>query len=133
MNEPAITVRLDGNRRNYLPHEQLCGEFRLEGVEQEEIRSLELSVLWYSEGKGDEDLGVHYFEAVEAADAEAQQLLQPHRFSTHLPESPLSYEGRIVKIRWCVRVRLFLPRGKTVVCEEPFRLGNVPPPQADAT
>jgi hypothetical protein len=38
----------------------------------------------------------------------------------------LSYEGQIVKIRWCVRVRAFLPPGKDVVGQKVFQLGDVP-------
>ena len=32
-----------------------------------------------------------------------------------------------VKIRWCVRVRVFLRRGKEAFFEQSFVLGNVPP------
>ena len=32
----------------------------------------------------------------------------------------------IVKIKWCVRVRVFLERGKEVSADLPFRLGRVP-------
>jgi hypothetical protein len=51
------------------------------------------------------------------------------QFSTRLPNSPLSYDGRIVKIRWCVRVRVFLPRGVELVEDELFQLGCVPRPE----
>ena len=40
--------------------------------------------------------------------------------------SPLSYDGAIVRIRWCVRLRLFIRRGKDFVLEHPFTLGAVP-------
>jgi hypothetical protein len=46
-------------------------------------------------------------------------------FATRLPHSPLSYDGPLVKIRWCVRVRVFLESGKDVVGEKIFRLGRV--------
>ncbi|NIP85768.1 MAG: hypothetical protein GTO03_09485 [Planctomycetales bacterium] len=38
----------------------------------------------------------------------------------------MSYDGLIVKIHWCVRLRLFLPRGRELVAEQPFQLGAVP-------
>jgi hypothetical protein len=41
----------------------------------------------------------------------------------------LSYDGRIVKIHWCVRVRVFQGWGRELVLEEPFTLGTVPPPR----
>jgi hypothetical protein len=50
----------------------------------------------------------------------------PRRFSTVLPASPLSYDGEIVKICWCVRLRIFLPQGQESLAEVPFRLGSVP-------
>jgi hypothetical protein len=48
-------------------------------------------------------------------------------FSTPLPQSPLSYEGRIVKVRWCVRVRLFFDGSRDFVSEHVFVLGRIPP------
>ena len=44
-----------------------------------------------------------------------------------LPLAPLSYDGSIVQIRWCVRVRLYLPEGKQISFDQPFRVGQVPP------
>ena len=52
---------------------------------------------------------------------------QPESFSTMLPNSPLSYEGHIIKFRWCVRVRAFPVRGREVVGQRVFQLGSVPP------
>jgi hypothetical protein len=52
----------------------------------------------------------------------------PARFETVLPNCPLSYDGLIVKVRWCVRVRAFLHRGgKEVFGQKVFRLGDIPP------
>jgi hypothetical protein len=83
---------------------------------------VEVSVNWYSEGKGDEDLGVHYFERYTPSDAIDGDLRQLHRFQTELPNSPLTYNGSIVKIRWRVRVRLNYGRGKEVVADRSFQL-----------
>ena len=75
----------------------------------------------------DEDLVVHEFWRRDADSGDWSNPRRPQRFRTSLPRSPLSYDGQIVKIRWCVRVRAFLPRGKEVVGENVFRLGDVPP------
>jgi len=85
-----------------------------------------MSVLWHTEGKGDEDMSVHCFERIEPSDEELVDFRQPRRFSSMLPASPLSYEGAIIKIRWCVRVRVFLARGRELARDVPFRLGRVP-------
>ena len=48
-------------------------------------------------------------------------------FAIVLPTSPLSYEGVIVKVRWCVRVRIFFEGGKDFVSEHVFEVGQIPP------
>jgi len=48
------------------------------------------------------------------------------RFRTRLPNSPLSYRGAILNVCWCVRVRVFLRRGKELSADHPFQLGSVP-------
>jgi hypothetical protein len=130
VNDPAITIRLDGNGRIYRPGETLSGEYRLESIPREQIQAIEVSVLWYSEGKGDEDLEVHEFWRRDTAEGELGDPQRPDRFSTTLPQSPLSYEGQIIQIHWCVRVRAFLQRGRQVLGEKGFRLGEVLPRKA---
>ena len=127
MNEPEIIIRLDENGRTYLPGATLSGEYRIEALEDQTLQAVEVSVLWYSEGKGDEDLAVHEFWRKDAGSAALGSPRRPDRFSTTLPQSPLSYDGQIVKIRWCVRVRAIFKCGRDLVAQKTFRLGNVPP------
>lgn len=125
MSSSFVTIQVDPGHRSYAPGETLSGRFRWDVLAPDRARSVELSVLWYTEGKGDEDFGVHYF----AAHAVAASPGMPsgwRPFSTELPRSPLSYDGPLVKIRWCVRVRVFLDGGKDIVGEKLFRLGNMP-------
>jgi len=126
MTEPRVTIRFDGNGRAYRPGETLSGEYRLESVRPEDVRAVEVSVLWHTDGKGDEDLAVHDFRRLSAEDGDWIDARSPGRFRTVLPNSPLSYRGVIVKLRWCVRVRVFLARDREVVGELPFQLGDVP-------
>jgi hypothetical protein len=130
MTWPAIKITFDGDVRGYRPGETLAGEYRLEAIQPSEVRAIELSVLWYTEGKGDEDLAVHFFERREPAGGDYVDLAHPCRFATRLPNCPLTYSGMIVKIRWCVRVRVFFARGKEMNAEEPFQLGPAPPVEA---
>lgn len=127
MSDPAILIRVDGNGRVHRPGETLSGEYRLLSVSPEELKAVEVSILWYTEGKGDEDLAVHEFWRLDADNGDCIDPSRPERFHTTLPPSPLSYEGQIVKIRWCVRVRAFLARGKDLLGQQHFRLGSVPP------
>ena len=126
MNDPAVTIRFDGNGQAYRPGEALAGEYLLESVTPGTVTAIEASVLWYSEGKGDEDLAVHEFWRRSGEDGELLAPGRPRRFSTTLPESPLSYDGVIMKLRWCVRIRAFLQSGKEVVGQKAFKLGGVP-------
>ena len=124
--EPTIIIRLDGNGRVYRPGETLAGDYWIESLAAGQLKAVEVSVLWHTEGKGDEDMAVLEFWRRDADDGREIDPGRPERFSTTLPNSPLSYEGQIVKIRWCVRVRAFLPRGKDVVGQKVFQLGDVP-------
>lgn len=124
MSEPQIELVLAGEEQHYLPGETLSGHYRLLGVSLRDVKAVELSVLWYTEGTGDEDLAVHFFDRFEPA-LRAAEIGQPQYFGTQLPASPLSYAGQIVKIFWCVRLRMFLTMGKDVSVEQTFRLGNI--------
>jgi hypothetical protein len=130
MSEPAVILRFDGNGRTYQPSEVLAGEYRLADAAGEQVKAIEVSVLWYSEGKGEPDMAVHEFWRLDPDSVQGNDLARPQRFSTTLPQSPLSYDGLIVKIRWCVRVRAFLQRGRELVGQKVFRLGNIAAPKA---
>jgi hypothetical protein len=123
--EPLLSLQIAQPRRIFQPGDELECECQVDAVEAHEIQAVETSVLWYTEGKGDEDLGVHYFDRRVPSDCEDRDLRPMHRFKTILPNSPLSYSGKIVKVRWCARVRLFLKKGKELYFEQPFTLGNV--------
>ena len=122
---PVIRILLDSPTAQYQPGDRLAGRFLVEGTQMRTIRSAELSVLWYTAGKGEEDFAVHLFERHVDDVARPLDLRVPRKFATKLPASPLSYDGEIVKVCWCVRVRLFMPQIHESVAEIPFRLGNV--------
>lgn len=128
MKEPLVSIALKAYTRIFAPGDELIADFQIDAVEPEEVEAVEASVLWYTEGKGDEDLGVHYFKRFDGV-RDPVPLHELRSIATTLPESPLSYDGRIVKIRWCVRVRAFLSRGRYVVADQWFQLGNVPSPR----
>jgi hypothetical protein len=123
--EPTVLIRFDGDGRTYYPGETLAGEFFFRDLPDIPGKTLEVSVVWFTEGKGDEDMAVHEFWRTDLEE-HPLDLSRPQCFSTALPASPLSYEGRIVKIRWCVRVRAFFHGGKDIFGQKLFRLGGVP-------
>jgi hypothetical protein len=128
--ETHVTFEFDEHTGLYWPGEMISGQYFVETPVPLEVRALELSVLWHTMGKGDEDLAVHYFQRETVDDQGLIDLVKPRRFATELPNSPLSYDGLIVKICWCVRVRVFMRRGRDVVAEQPFQFGFLPRPEA---
>jgi hypothetical protein len=125
MNEPRVRIRFDERGRIYQPGETLAGDYRLEAIAADEVKAIEVSILWCTEGKGDEDMEVHDFERVSFETEPHPQPRRFGRFSTVLPNSPMTYYGTVLKIRWYVRVRAFLARGRELVGQLEFCLGSV--------
>ena len=123
---PRIELRFGHPSRGYDPGEWVTVEYCIEGLNGERPRALERSALWYTEGKGEEDLGVHSFERFATAET-IDRVVPEGTFAIQLPTSPLSYEGVIVKIRWCIRLRVFFESGRDHVSEHVFNVGRVPP------
>jgi hypothetical protein len=129
MSAAAKLLKLDRPSGAYQPGERMNGYFMAEGSQGQMIRAAELSVLWYTTGQGEEDFAVHHFERLVDEPGRSLDLRTPRRFTVALPPSPLSYEGRIVKVCWCVRLRMFPQQGPETVEEMAFRLGDVPAAQ----
>lgn len=127
MSEPLLSLCINGTKRSFSAGDEIVCEYQIDAVDPVEIQAVEASVVWYTEGKGEEDLGVHFFERRLPGDADDGDLRPMRRVRTRLPNSPLSYHGAILSICWCVRLRLFLRRGREFVLEQPFTLGSVPP------
>jgi hypothetical protein len=130
--EPSIIIRLEENGKIHRPGDTLSGEYAFEDFSAEQIKALEVSVLWYTEGKGEVDMTVHKFWRTDVENGDFIDMYRPTGFEAFLPKSPLSYNGQIVKIRWCVRVRAFLQRGKEIVGQKDFRLGDIPPVKSNS-
>ena len=129
MSEPVVLFQFDEHEGLYWPGDTIAGEYRVQSCHPQEIKAIECSVLWHTLGKGEEDLAVHFFQRETCEGGDSADVGTPRRFQTLLPNSPLSYDGLIVKICWCIRVRVFLRSGREVVAEQPFQLGATPRPQ----
>jgi len=126
--EPRVITEFDRPSRRYDPEETVRLRYQITGTGDAAVRAIERSALWYSEGKGEEDLGVCSFERL--TDPESLPPLQRRgEFAFRLPASPMTYEGTIVKIRWCVRIRLFFSGRRDFVSEHVFDVGELPPAQ----
>lgn len=123
--EPALGLRLLTLQHALEPGERLEFEYSIQRVSAELIDRLEVSVGWYTEGKGSEDRGVVFFRSLSRGELSQTPLAQPRGVEIELPSNPLSYEGQLFKIRWCVRLRLFLSHGREITAEHPFYLGHL--------
>jgi len=118
-------IRLLGLQPTYMSQDVLEFEYRIANIQQNTISAVEVSVVWLTEGKGTEDLGVHFFQRLTGNSLAASDWSIPQKVQVPLPDSPLSYEGRLLKISWCVRVRFYLNDGTELVAQQPFYLGTV--------
>lgn len=124
MNRPRIFIRLEQRDAQFMPGEVLVGQYHVELPVNQSARAVESSVLWTTTGKGEEDFGVHFFERRPKSTLNTQLLRQPHRISTVLPRSPLSYDGAIIQVRWSVRLRVFFD-GQQFTEDLGFTLGKI--------
>ncbi len=84
--EPTVVIRFEGDQRNCRPGEALAGEYWIESLAAEQTKVVEVSVLWHTEGKGDEDMAVHEFWRRNADADHPLDPRQPERFSTNVAE-----------------------------------------------
>jgi hypothetical protein len=123
--QPLVSIAIEGAARAFQPGDRLVAQFQIE-TPDDEPHSVEASVMWLTEGKGDEDFGVHFFQRF-TRESTTAPLGELRQIAVSLPGSPLSYDGAIVKIRWCVRIRAFFSGGPEVMGEQWFQLGSTMP------
>jgi hypothetical protein len=123
-----VIVELDRKDATYLPGELLTFHCRVMDREIEP-GALEVTVGWYTEGKGDEDRAVIFRNVLQMPKGGLQAVLDGPPCKVQLPNSPLSYHGVLFRIHWCVRVRIKMADGSMRLGEAPFQLGNVAPTQ----
>src|SRR6476620_11325570 len=108
----AIRVTFDAAGAHYQAGERLTGRYVLEGAPSRPARAVEVSVLWYTAGKGEEDMAVHHFERHVDEPTKPLDLRIPRRFATVLPPSPLTYDGISVNACCCEKVRVYMQQGQ---------------------
>ncbi|MEM6689077.1 MAG: hypothetical protein AAF664_06595 [Planctomycetota bacterium] len=119
-----MTLKLCREDGVYLPSERVGVRWRLARTECENIQAVELSVLWRTEGKGDEDVGVCGFWRYCNENGLPWDVDQFIDVETKLPSTPLSYHGHLLTITWLARLRLFQVGGNQVKTEVPFLLSG---------
>lgn len=120
LDKPDVRVEVAGER--FHPGDEVAGAFVLAGGPPADCESVEFSVLWFTSGKGTEDLGVIHYQRWATADGTLGGLPNPGSFAVRLPNTPWSYDGTLVKIHWAARLRVRYGRAGEVVANAPFVL-----------
>jgi hypothetical protein len=105
----VIELHLEGGRCDYAPGEALTGSVQWLGDSAPE--ALELRLLWYTEGRGDRDVGVVHRLRIEAPAAVGSR-----DFRFDLPSGPWSCSGRLVSVCWALEA-VARPGGETARSE----------------
>jgi len=88
-------MRLDveGGRTAFRPGETLSGTLQWEF--EDEPRSVEVRLFWYTRGKGTQDVAIVDRVSFEAPASSGRF---PFRFT--LPDQPCSFSGRLISLAW---------------------------------
>jgi hypothetical protein len=90
-----LEIRVDGGRDAFAPGEPIRGT--LGWTLEEAPRELTLKLIWYTEGRGDRDVGVARTLSIDAPAA-----IGNRSFDLAGPGGPYSCSGRLVSIRWAL-------------------------------
>lgn len=93
-----LELRVDGGDA-FAPGETLRGT--LQWMEEEAPEAVELNLLWYTEGRGDRDVGVARSLRIESPAA-----IGSSGFEFEAPSGPYSCSGRLVSVRWALEAVL---------------------------
>jgi hypothetical protein len=91
----VLEIHVDAGDGALAPGDTLRGTLQWVGDRAPE--AVELRLLWYTEGRGDQDVGVARTLRIEAPAAVGSS---PFEFET--PSGPYSCSGRLISIRWAL-------------------------------
>ena len=120
MSPEQLEILIESDHGLVKPGDMVRGGFRLLTDDPVPVERVELSVLWYTDGKGDMDQGVIHHETLAKGETLSAQRAFP--FKVQLPNEPWSYNGNLIKLHWVVRVRVYPAKGKPWAGEEEFRV-----------
>ncbi len=66
---------------------------------QKQPESAHVYLMWYTIGKGDEDIGI-----VDEREFNVESGRQEHPFSFQLPDRPYSFEGALISLQWAIEL-----------------------------
>ncbi len=107
MSGPRVSVELAGGDQ-ILRGSTVSGVVRIDAEERVKIRNAKLQLRWKTSGKGNTDKSTVVDTQIHAGPELSQGVTEiPIEFEA--PLAPLTYQGRLIKIEWQLRVRLDRP------------------------
>lgn len=105
MNE--LSIELEDGRTHYKPRKAIRGvaRWRLEPAADEPLEGLEVRLFWYTEGKGDRDVGGMVTERVPEGGNDGS-----YEFTFSAPRAPHSFSGTLISLIWAIEL-VALPSG----------------------
>lgn len=121
----SIQLDIQGGANAFLPGETVEGtaSWQLETPAE----TVELRLFWYTQGKGDQDVGV-----VETVAFPDPALADRRGFRLRLPAGPFSFSGKLISLLWALEV-VAEPggrAGRTEITVSPTRREILIQPQA---
>lgn len=92
-----LSIELNDGKEAFAPGEQVEG--RIEWTLDANPKALELSLLWYTSGKGTRDIAVLQTNRVDGPGAFGSD-----KFSFALPGGPYSFSGRLISLIWALEL-----------------------------
>ncbi|HBO44500.1 MAG TPA: hypothetical protein DD670_11315 [Planctomycetaceae bacterium] len=94
-----LVLEIDNGQTAFAPGETVGGEagWNLPASPKE----VSLQLLWYTEGKGDEDAGL-----VEEVTFDLPQPSENRRFTFRIPEGPYSFRGKLISLAWAIELQV---------------------------
>jgi hypothetical protein len=99
-----LTLELADGTTEFRPGEPIRGQARWQLDEPQE--AIEVRLFWYTEGKGERDVG-----GLETERAEGPGLEGSRGFNFEAPRAPHSFSGRLITLLWAVEL-VALPSGE---------------------
>ncbi|MBC7855613.1 MAG: hypothetical protein IAF94_19455, partial [Pirellulaceae bacterium] len=94
-----LQIGLRENRNAFAPGDEIAGAVLWES--NEAPREAELRLLWFTRGKGTDDMDV-----VDKIRFDAEQAGDSRTFSLRAPEAPYSFAGKLISIIWALELVL---------------------------
>ena len=88
-----LKIETENGKTQYLPGEPIAGSIQWDFIEQP--KSVDLRLIWYTRGKGTEDVGI-----VDSVTFDSPAQYETRQFSFDPPPGPYSFSGRLIALIW---------------------------------